>query len=274
MVYSNMNKHFSFIGIIIVLNLLLSSTFADTIRVGGTGTAVGIMKLLADDYIRSNPGQRIKVLPSLGSSGGIRALKSEAIEIAMSSRKLKPDEVNGVSVLNLGTSPFVFISHPTVKENDISLQKVIDIYTGKQLTWSNGAHVRPILRPLSDTDSKIVAKISPEMNAALKSAHAKTGMSVAVTDNDTVDMVEKVQGGLSTSTLVLVLSENRAVKVLSLNGIVPTIKSMTEKKYTLSKTLFLLYSNVASKSTLDFVDYIRSKRSKKIRETAGLFVVQ
>ena len=51
------------------------------LRIGGTGAALGVMSRLAAAFAEQEPGVAVEVLPSLGSSGGIRALGEGAIDI-------------------------------------------------------------------------------------------------------------------------------------------------------------------------------------------------
>ena len=46
---------------------------AETIRIGGTGVALGGMALLGEAFERRNPDAVVVVLPSLGSSGGVNS---------------------------------------------------------------------------------------------------------------------------------------------------------------------------------------------------------
>lgn len=64
-------------------------------RIGGTGSAIGTMKLLGDALARQDMAFQYTVVPNLGSSGGLRALQAGAIDIALISRRLRADEVDG-----------------------------------------------------------------------------------------------------------------------------------------------------------------------------------
>lgn len=78
-------------------------------RIGGTGSALGGMQLLADAFMQSHPGTEIAVLPSLGSGGGIKALRAGAIDIAVSSRPPKDTKrAPGMVDLEYARTPFVF----------------------------------------------------------------------------------------------------------------------------------------------------------------------
>jgi phosphate transport system substrate-binding protein len=54
------------------------------IRIGGTGTARAAMKLLGQQFRKKHPDITIIVLPSLGSSGGIKALSGK-LDVTLSS---------------------------------------------------------------------------------------------------------------------------------------------------------------------------------------------
>jgi len=81
------------------------------LRIGGTGAAVAVMTRLGAAFAAYQPDLAVEVLPSLGSSGGIRALAGGAIDIAVSARALKPEEeAQGLQAVALLRTPFVFVT--------------------------------------------------------------------------------------------------------------------------------------------------------------------
>jgi len=108
------------------------SVHAQDIRIGGTGAALGTMKLLAEAYARSHPDARITVLPSIGSGGGIKAVLSGVLQIGLSARPLTETEVKaGAVAVEYGRTPLVFATSTTTKTSDLTTQVLIDIYAGK-----------------------------------------------------------------------------------------------------------------------------------------------
>ena len=52
------------------------------VRIGGTGTALGTMQRLVDVFRKIRPQADFVIVPSLGSGGGIKALRAGAIDVA------------------------------------------------------------------------------------------------------------------------------------------------------------------------------------------------
>jgi phosphate transport system substrate-binding protein len=250
-----------------------ASANAEDIRIGGTGAGLGTMRLLAEAYARSHPNTRIAVLPSIGSSGSIKAVLSGAIQIGLSSRPLTEDEVKAGAVgVEYGRTPLVFATSMTTKTGGLTTQNLVDIYAGKTEQWPDGTKIRLLLRPIGDSDSKLIKNMSPAMREATRAAEQRKGMSFTVTDQDTANNIEKVPGALGPSTLALILSEKRQVKVLTLNGIAPDAKSIADGSYPLYKQLLLITGPKTPAPAHEFVTFVRSAAGREILSQAGHWV--
>ena len=83
------------ITVLLLSALSISSLLAEeSLRIGGTGAALGTINLLANAYSEINPDTSVEVLPSLGSGGGIKALIGGRIDIALSTRPASKEELD------------------------------------------------------------------------------------------------------------------------------------------------------------------------------------
>jgi len=141
---------------------------AKPLVIGGSGTDLGTFRLLADVFSQSHPSIRVKILPSMGSSGGIKALNHGLLDLALTSRALKDKEKSPNLVYKrYASTPLVFAVASSSKQRNINTDQVLKIYTGAHKHWPDGSVVRPILRPSTDSDTKILLNSLIECKNAL-----------------------------------------------------------------------------------------------------------
>lgn len=247
----------------------LAEVHAETVRVGGTGSAIGTMERLGEAYRKTQPSFRLEVVPNLGSSGGIKALSSGAIQIAMTSRPLKPAEsATGLRAIEYGRTPFVVATtHAAVK--NVSTSELAALYGGQRTRWNDGTPVRLVLRPASDGDSELLAAFSPEVRAALEQAQKREGMVLGMTDQETVDAIERLPGGLGTASMALLLSEKRRALPLAIDGVEPTPANVASGRYPHVKPMYVVLRSDAPEAARRFVDFIGSDAGRKLLAELG-----
>jgi phosphate transport system substrate-binding protein len=243
---------------------------AETLKISGTGGAVAGIALVAKAFAAENPGVKVVIPRSMGSSGGIRAAIAGKLDIGVSARPLTPEErAMGGQETPYARTAFVFAVNNRVSRSDISLNEAVALYGGKIERWKDGTPVRLILRPSADTDTHLLRRMIPAMAAALERANEREGMIVAQTDKDSADRIERTPGAFGTTTLALVLSEKRKVKVLSLSGVTPSGKTVRDGSYPYAKTFYLVTGPVRSPAATKFIDFLRSPKGMAILLQAG-----
>jgi len=260
------------LGLVITSFSLHSTTLAEEVlKIGGTGTALGSMQLLVKAFEKSYPGINVMViLPSIGSGGAIKAASKGAIDIGLSARPLKDEERKlGLSAIEYAKTPFVLVVRKDVNISGLSTDEIIKIYRGEKETWPGGERIRLVLRPATDTDTILVKKISSEMSNAVDMAYSRQGMTIALTDQDCVDIIEKTPGGLGFTTLTQIVSEKRPLKILSFNGVTPSTKTLANGSYPLFKSLYMVTKIEPSVLVQRFIDFVRSLGGRKILEESG-----
>jgi phosphate transport system substrate-binding protein len=126
----------------------------------GSDTIVNLALAWAEAYGAANPDLRISVTGG-GSGTGIAALVNGTVDIANASRQIKDEEVADVTANGAPPVEFVIardaiavIVNPENPVNQLTLQQVSDIYTGKVTNWSQvGGEDRPIVRLSRETNS-------------------------------------------------------------------------------------------------------------------------
>lgn len=250
--------------------LIAPAVLAETIKIGGTGAALGTMRLLGSEFTRQNPTIKIEVLPYIGSTGAIRNVDAGSIDLGVSGRPLKPGEDKlDVRLSRYALTPLVIVGHPGLALKSISRAELAAVYSGQTTRWENGGAVRLILRPANETDNDVLRTMSPELSRGLDAALARPGMRYAATDQDAADALEQVSGAIGTSTLALVRSEKRQVGILALDGVMPGIDTLKNGQYPYHKPLFLVTRSQPSPAVQAFVEFIRSPLGQNLLTANG-----
>jgi phosphate transport system substrate-binding protein len=243
---------------------------AGEIRIAGTGSALGTMKLIANAYNQSHPQAKAHVLESVGSSGGIRAVAKGSIEIGLSSRELTEEEARQeLRSIEYARSPTVFAVRTKNKVTAITVKEVLAIYSGKLTHWPDGTLIRPVLRQPGEDNTKQILTLSPEMASSLSLAEKRQGLPFAVTDQDTADKIESIPGSIGVTTLGIILSENRTLRPLILDGVRPTPENANTGRYPMVKRLYLVLPKNPSPETTLFVNFLNSKNGRDILKRTG-----
>jgi phosphate transport system substrate-binding protein len=250
-----------------------SQAHAEEIKVGGTGAGLGIMRLLADAFVKTDPDVSVTVLPSLGSSGGIKALAAGAIQLSVSSRDLKDAErQQGLTAVEFGRTPFVFAVSAENETSGITMSQLVDIYSGKTTRWPDGTRIRLVLRPVSEADSAMIRNMSPEMAQAKKQAQERPGMLFAITDQDNQDDIENIAGAIGGTSLGQIVAERRKLKALVLDGVQPTPQNLADGSYPHAKILFLVTGQKTPPAAHRFAEFVQSPAGREILGRTGYWV--
>jgi phosphate transport system substrate-binding protein len=263
--------------VLLFLSFILSppAIAEEALKIGGTGNALSLMELVGKGFEMVNQGVKVKVItPSLGSGGGIKAVSKGAIDIGLSSRLLMEEELKlGLSSIKTSKTPLVFVTKEDVNISGLKAGEIAKIYRGETTAWPDGKRIRLVLRPKTDTDTLLVKKISPEMSHAVDAAMSKKGLAIAMTDQDCLDLLEKTLGGFTVSTLAQIISEKRPLKILSFNGVKPSIQALADGSYPLFKELYLVTKTEPSGVVRKFIDFVQSPPGMKIMEGTGILVI-
>lgn len=243
---------------------------ANTIKIGGTGGALGVMSALRDGFRKKQPDVSIVIIPGLGSGGARQALKDGVLDVAVTARPWKKTEaIEGAVTRLYGRTPLILTVPKSISVSDLSVQEILDIYAGKKLTWPNGERLRLILRPLADSDTELLSSIGPDMEQAVKNAHAREGMTVAITDEEAANTIESTKGAIGSTTLSLILSEKRRLTPLTVKSIAPNPKNIASGSYPWFKSFYLSTRVQTSPSARQFVEFVMSAPGQEIVAQLG-----
>lgn len=259
------------IALLVAVGLLLPNTSrGEVLTVGGTGAALGTMKVLLEAFQEKYPEVNNVVVPGLGDAGGIKAVLDGAIDLAVSARQAKVQERRaGALTIAYGKTAVVFAVPLGNPQTELTLSELIDIYTGKRTVWLDGSRVRVVLRLESESDTRFLKKHFPGMADAMDIARSRKGLPIAYTDQETAELMELIPGGIGATTLSLMMSERRRLKALSFDGVMPSVKSIADESYPYTRTLYFITGPRPNKLVPLFIDFVHSKEGRTLLMKTG-----
>jgi phosphate transport system substrate-binding protein len=247
-----------------------ASAHAETLTLGGTGAATELLRRLGSEFA-SRSGVEVKVIPSLGSSGAIRAAADGALDIAVSGRPLKPEEsAKGLKVAFTLRTPFVFATSRH-SPPEMSVAEIVTAFSSEKATWPDGTALRVILRPTSEGDVRLMGDLFPGLAIALEQARHRLYVPVAATDQDNADLAERTPGSLIGTSYLQVILEKRNLRFIAVDGVEPTLANFERGIYPYAKTLSFIAQERSNPAVERFLDFVRSPEGERLHRPAHGF---
>jgi len=253
-----------------MLMVMPTAAKPETLTIGGSSAGLGTLQLLAAGFARIAPGVSVSFVPNLGSSGGVKALAAGALELAVTSHRLTPEEAGlGLVGVEYGKNPFGVVTAMPGPAGFTSLAELAEVYAGQRQTWPDGTPIRLVMFPRNGSDSLQLEAFSPAMKQAVQTALARPGILVRSSDSAAADAVESIPGALGTNTVALISSEKRKLRMLPINGVVPSAKTIADGTYPYFKSMVLVYKRPANEAVVRFLAFVASAQGRQILLDSG-----
>jgi len=260
---------------VMVLGLgLCLGLFAQELTLQGSTTILPIAQAAAEAYMEKHPDADIMVRGG-GSGTGIAALIDGATDIANSSRPMKTKEmkqarekgVNPVGTV-IALDGIAVIVHKSNPINDITIDDLKKIYTGKMTNWSNLGGKGKIVVVSRDAASGTFEVFNEKV---LTGAKLTESALMQASNLEVARTVEQTPGGIGYVGLGYISDK---VKVLKVNGVTPSEQTVRNGSYPLARPLYM-YTNGAPKGLAkSFIDFILSNEGQKIVRDNGFVPVK
>jgi phosphate transport system substrate-binding protein len=251
----------------------------------GSDTMVNLAQAWAEEYAKVAPEVSVEV--SGGGSGvGVAALINGTAEIANSSRKLEPKELedarkNGKDPKEflVGYDGVAIYVHKDNPLETISMEELAEIYKegGKINKWSDlggtvvpGAKSEDIIRVSRQNNSGTYAYFRETVVG--KKNDFKQGSMDMNGSKEVVELVSKTAGSIGYSGLGYATPGVKILKVSPKKGepgILPSIATVLDKTYPISRPMFMYTPGEPSPEAKKYLDWIHSEAGQKIVELTG-----
>ena len=276
-------KRFSFVQLMFVI-LVLAATYSPAfsgsldafknekgvLKISGGTAHIPVMKEAAQKIMAMNPNIQISIAGG-GSGVGIKQVGEGLVEIGNSGRKPTDEEIKRYNLtLHLwaidGVAPVVNPKNPVKK---LTKNQVVDIFSGKIDNWKMlGGENRKI-----NVYTRDAASGTREVfwKKAIDQEQITSGANVVVSNGAMKSAIAQDPYGIG---YVSVGHIDKTVVPVTLDGVVPSVKSVQDGTYKIARGL---YSNTKGEPvglTKKFIDFLYTPDGKKIIEKHGFIPVQ
>jgi phosphate transport system substrate-binding protein len=224
------------------------------VRISGSTTLLPLAQEGADRFMDLY-GDKTVLVQGGWSSVGIAQVKEGIVDIANSSRDLKPEEDDGrLQDYPIALDVIVIVVHPGVPVSDLSSEQVKGIFTGGITNW----------REVGGADESILVVVRDRASGTREMFDKE-----ALEDEDVVgSAIESNSNGIVRETIAATPNSigyvsigyvNATIEPLSYDGVVPTTDNALDGSYALSRFLHMYTYGEPTQSAREFIDYMLSE---------------
>ncbi len=235
--------------------LIPSAARAAAPTCGGTGSGLGILRLLADDHAHAG-GASVDMVPSLGSPGGLAALRAGRLDLAIAAGP--PPAVMlaaGYRSRPLARTPVVIATHPAAGVSTLTSEAAGRLLSGADRAWPGGGAVRPIRRERVESEWAVLRGALPRI-APLLGGAGPAGSLVVLSAQENLAAIAMITGAVGVTTVGQVGTEAAAVQVPAIDGLAPSAPALAAGAWRPALSLHLVWRDPAPAPLAAFLAHL------------------
>jgi phosphate transport system substrate-binding protein len=259
------------------LALVCTEARAEKLVIKGSDTlGAKLVPQLAEQFKSQNPGTTFDIAAE-GSTTGIAAIIDGTAQIGMSSRRAKPAEVGAASSKGVNLKPTIVaydgigvIVNASNPIKSLTKKQVEQIFTGDVTDWSAlGGTPGKISIYTRNTSS---GTYSDFKELAMKKRDYASGSQKMAGNEQIAAEVGKNKNGVGYVGLAYVKAGG--VKVLPIDGVLPSVQSVHAKTYPYARPTFYYTNGEPGGLAKQFLDFTIGSAGQKIVQQVGFVPIQ
>jgi len=237
---------------------------APPVNVVGSTSIQPFAELLAQEYAKANPGQRVEVQGG-GSTAGLQAVANGLAQVGTCSRALDDQEARQFTPIVIARDGLAVVVNTANPVSGLSQEQLRKVFDGVTTNWKDlggkDAPIRVITREegsgtresfvhlVMGKDRITTSALTQESNGAVK------------------ELVRNDPAAIGYMSLGLAGKE---VKALAIDQVEANHQNVVDGKYKLARPFLFVTKGPASPAAQRFIDFVLSAEGQKTLESEGL----
>jgi len=248
-----------------VLGCLLTSCAATVeppsavqLELAGSTSMQGLVEELAGAYTGRYDWVSIDIDPR-GTQLGLEALRGGAVDVALVSRELRPEETQGLEAVVIAYDAVAVIVNSQNPVDDLTTAQLRNIYSGQILVWSELGGQEADIQVVSREDGSGTREA---FEGAMMQGEDVTTMAVVMPGSEAMGhFVEGNPLAVGYRSSVGIPLGTRALRI---EGVGPGVQAVAQGTYPLLRPFLLVIRQDAGQDERSFVDFVLSPAGQVI----------
>lgn len=229
--------------------------------IAGSGSNIAVTKKLLAAF-QVDQKMNIVVPDSVGSGGGISGVANGSIDLGITSRPLtEAEHASGLKEISYARSGLIVAVGLDVPDDNVSYEDLVEIYQGSKNTWSNGAPIIVFVMYEKDSTNEVLMREVPAFKEVLLDSFRNKRWQVFYNQQAQEQALVKKAHSIGFINMPAALE---GLKVLKVNGVLPSCENILNGSYKLYKTLNYVYREPINPTMRAFIDFTFSQRGSEI----------
>ena len=233
----------------------------DKLIIAGSGSNIAVTRKLAATFCVERK-LNMEIPNSIGSGGGITGVANGSINLGLTSRSLTEEErKNGLKELPYARSGLVVAAGAAVPDDNVSYEDLVKIYRGEKSTWSNGETITVFMMYEKDSTNEVLMQKIPGFKEVLLEALQENRWRLFYNQQAQEQALKQTPSAIG---FINMSGDVQGMKVLKVEGIMPSEQTVLDGSYALFKDLNYVYKEPLDPAIQAFVEFAFSQPGREI----------
>lgn len=256
-------------GTLSVLNLLLILFFLipppplqgqeppRKIVIGGAQSITPLAEQFSAQFRNRHPGVEVEIRRA-NSNYAVEAVRSGQIEIGLVTRSLSGAEKADLRVESMGHDAMILLSYPRNSVAGLTLEQLRNVYLGKTINWREVSGEDKGIVPLTREKSSALHSIFIDRLYGKGFNGREKAFILRANKDKILRTIKRVRGSLGYGIVGMEEAQAQGVKVLAVDGKLPTAANLKEGLYPFTRPQLLISKAGTNGAVRDWIaDFVK-----------------